>query len=62
MGGSSKAKEKPDIKSQDPDQHGFGSRENAVDAGLIGRDSAATPTVEDDLDIRPSMDRERRTA
>lgn len=62
MGGSSKAKERPDIKSADPAQHGMTEVENAVDAGTLGRKTAEKPTLEDELDIMPLLDKGKGAA
>lgn len=59
MGGSAKPKERPDIKSADPAQHGMTEVENAVDAGTLGRKTAEKPTLEDELDIMPLLDKDK---
>lgn len=42
-GGTTKGKERPFIQSSDKNQYGFSSREESVEGGLIGRDTAQPP-------------------
>lgn len=41
--GTTKGKERPFIQSSDKNQYGFSSREESVEGGLIGRDTAESP-------------------